>query len=134
MLPIAKDEPSAGSALRFIGKAKQGILGCYQYWKTFASSYCGPSHFLSDVIQVPISSIEQLNNDQYRSTASVNQLIYGGGAIDASLKVGSAALKTQQQQVEGNLYQLKKQINQLYFSINLSCEKQTIFTLNQPLG
>ncbi|GEM_PF-2956807 len=118
----------------FIGKAKQGILRCYQYWGTFASSRCGPSHFLSDVIQVPIPFIEQLNNDQYGSTVSVNQLIYGGGTIDASLKVRYAALKTQQQQVEGNLYQLKKQINQLYFSILLSCEKQAIFTLNQPLG
>jgi len=84
--------------------------------------------YQSDVIQVPIPTIEPLNNDQYRATVSINQLIYGGGAIDASLKARSAALKSQQKQVEVNLYQLKRQVNQLYFSILLSREKQELLT------
>ena len=86
--------------------------------------------YQSDVIEIPIpnSTIEPLNNDQYRATVSVNQLIYGGGIIDASLKAKSVTLKTQQKQVEVNLYQLKKQVNQLYFSVLLSQEKSALLT------
>jgi outer membrane protein TolC len=41
--------------------------------------------YQSDVIEVPIPSanIEPLNNDQYRATVSVNQLIYNGGLVNA---------------------------------------------------
>ncbi len=80
--------------------------------------------YQSDVIEVPIpnSSIEPLNKDQYRATLSVNQLIYNGGATDASLNVKSAQLKTKQKQIEVSLYKLKQQINQLYFLILLSQE------------
>ena len=69
--------------------------------------------YQSDVIEVPIpnSGIEPLNKDQYRATLSINQLIYNGGIIDASSDLKSAQLKTKQQQVEVNLYQLKKQVN-----------------------
>ncbi len=89
-------------------------------------NFSAQTTYQSDVIEIPIpnSGIEPLNNDQYRATVSVNQLIYGGGSIDASLNAKSAALKTLQKQVEVNLYQIKKQINQLYFSILLTQEKR----------
>ena len=81
--------------------------------------------YQSDVINIPIpnSDIEPPNKDQYRATLSVNQLIYAGGAIDANYKLKQASLNTQQKQVEVNLYQLKKQVNQIYFSILLVQEK-----------
>jgi len=86
--------------------------------------------YQSDVTEVPIpnSSIEPLNKDQYRATASVNQLIYGGGIVDASLDAKSVTLKTQQKQVEVNLYQLKNQVNQLYFSVLLAQENKALLT------
>ncbi|MCF6280143.1 MAG: TolC family protein [Flavobacteriaceae bacterium] len=91
--------------------------------------------YQSDVIEIPIpnAGLEPLNNDQYRTTVSVNQLIYGGGIIDASINVKSAALKTKQKQVEVNLYQLKKQVNQLYFSILLTQEKNDLLVEKQNL-
>jgi len=84
--------------------------------------------YLSDVIEIPIpnTTIEPLNNDQYRATVSVNQLIYNGGATDASLHLKSAQLKTKQKQIEVSLYQLKQQINQLYFSILLAQESELL--------
>lgn len=84
--------------------------------------------YQSDVIEIPIpsASIEPLNKDQYRATLSVNQLIYNGGATDASLNVKSAQLKTKQKQVEVSLYQLKQQINQLYFSVLLAQESELL--------
>ncbi|MEQ9405608.1 MAG: TolC family protein [Cyclobacteriaceae bacterium] len=89
--------------------------------------------YLSDVTQVPFAPIEPLNNDQYRTTLSANQLIYAGGSIDASMKAQAAALKTQQKQVEVNLYQLKKQVNQLYFSILLVRENRELLAAKKEL-
>ncbi len=77
--------------------------------------------YQSDVISLPFTSpastITPPNKDQYQATVSVNQLIYDGGLIDASLAEKSAFLKTQQKQVEVSLYQLKEQVNKFYFSI-----------------
>lgn len=89
--------------------------------------------YLSDVTQVPIpnSGIDPPNNDQYRATLSVNQLIYNDGFIDASSKVKSAQLQTQQKQLEVSLYQLKQQINQLYFSILLTDETYNLLKAKQ---
>ena len=56
--------------------------------------------YQSDVTQMPIeipnTTVEAPNKDQYKATLSVNQLIYNGGLIDASAKVSEANLKTQQ--------------------------------------
>lgn len=84
--------------------------------------------YQSDVIEIPIpnSGIEPLNKDQYRATFSVNQLIYNGGATNASLEVKSAQTKTKQKQVEVNLYQLKQRINQYFFSILLAQETNAL--------
>jgi outer membrane protein TolC len=80
--------------------------------------------YQSDVIQFPLAmaGITPLNNDQYRATFSVNQLIFNGGLIDANLKIKEGQLKTNQKQVDASIYQLKTQINQLYFSILLTDE------------
>lgn len=96
-------------------------------------SFDAQATYQSDVIEVPIpnSNIEPLNKDQYRATLSVKQLIYNGGATDASLAVKSSQLKTKQKQVEVNLYQLKQKINQLYFSILLSQETHLLLKAKQ---
>lgn len=89
--------------------------------------------YQSDVIQFPLamSGIEPLNKDQYRATVSVNQLIYNGGATDASLQLKTTQLKTKQKQVEVSLYQLKQKINQLYFSVLLAQESQLLLNAKQ---
>lgn len=96
-------------------------------------SFDAQATYQSDVIEVPIpnSNIQPLNKDQYRATLSVNQLIYNGGATDASLDVKSSQLKTRQKQVEVNLYQLKQKINQLYFSILLAQETHLLLKAKQ---
>ncbi|CAM4401988.1 TolC family protein [Zobellia nedashkovskayae] len=87
--------------------------------------------YQSDVIEIPIATIEPLNKDQYRATFSVNQLIYNGGATAASLAIKSAELKSKQKQVEVSLYQLRQQINQLYFSILLAQESHLLLESKQ---
>lgn len=89
--------------------------------------------YQSDVIEIPLenSSIEPLNKDQYRTTLSVNQLIYGGGLISAKSNLTRAKYDADIKQVEVNLYQLKMEVNQLYFSILLTQEKYQLLLSKQ---
>src|SRR5690606_28598126 len=60
--------------------------------------------YQSDVIEVPIpgSNIEPLNNEQYRANLTVNQLIYGGGLLDAKTELKNAKYNANRKQVEVN--------------------------------
>lgn len=97
--------------------------------------FLAQASYQSDVTYLPISipgsQAEPPNKDQYKTTISLNQLIYDGGLIDASLAEKSASLKTQQRQVEVNLYQIKQQVNQFYFSILLLQEKRELLIANK---
>ena len=89
--------------------------------------------YQSAVITFPVTmpGIEPLDKDQYRATVSVNQLIYNGGATEAALDLKTSQLKTKQKQVEVSLYQLKQNINQLYFSILLAQESKLLLIARQ---
>ena len=89
--------------------------------------------YQSDVIEVPIpnANIIPPNKDQYKATLTVNQLIYQGGMVNATLKMKDAQLKTKQKQVEVSLYQIKQYINQLYFSILLAQESESLLYAKQ---
>ena len=91
--------------------------------------------YQSDVIKLPVDNPDLLfelpNKDQYRTTLTLNQLIYGGGSINAAIEDENAKSKTQQQIVHVELYQLKPTINQLYFSILLSQEKKDLLLAKQ---
>lgn len=89
--------------------------------------------YQSDVIGLPVLNpgVDPLNKGQYRADLSVNQLIYGGGAVNAKTDLKLAELNTQKKQLEVNLYQLKKQVNQLYFSILLTQEKKELLIAKQ---
>ncbi|MDI1318242.1 TolC family protein [Flavobacterium sp.] len=91
--------------------------------------------YQSDVIGLPtgLPGVSPLNKDQYRTSLELNQLLYNGGAIDASTKLKEAQTKTQQQQLVVNLYQLKSRINQYYFSILLLQEKKALLVSKDEL-
>jgi len=91
--------------------------------------------YQSDVIHFPTENpgllIEIPNKDQYRATLTVNQLIYGGGSINAAIEDENAKSKAQQQTIQVELYQIKPKINQLYFSILLLQEKKDLLLAKQ---
>ncbi len=91
--------------------------------------------YQSEVIHFPTENpgllIELPNKDQYRATLTLNQLIYGGGTVDATIAEENAKSITQLQKVNVELYQLKPKINQIYFSILLSQEKKRILQTKQ---
>lgn len=91
--------------------------------------------YQSDVVHFPTENpgliFELPNKDQYRATLSLNQLIYGGGTIDAAIEEENAKSITQQQRINVELYQIKPKINQLYFSILLLQEKNSLLLAKQ---
>lgn len=91
--------------------------------------------YQSDVTGLPIAlpGVTSLNKDQYRATFDINQMIYDGGAIDANIKLKLSQSKTQQQQIEVSLYQLKSRINQYYFQILLIQEKRSLLLSKKEL-
>ena len=91
-------------------------------------NFSAQTTYQSEVIEIPLpqSSIEPINKDQYRAKASVNQLIYSGGIVNAKTNLAKATLATRQKKLEVDLYQLKRQVNKLYFSILLSQEKNLL--------
>jgi outer membrane protein TolC len=87
--------------------------------------------YQNQVTTIPNPVLEPVNKDQYRASFDVNQLIYNGGLINATTKLKEAQTKTQQQQVEVSLYQIKTRINQLFFSILLLQERKEILIFKQ---
>ena len=81
--------------------------------------------YQSDIIDLPLPNASLLgpNKDQYRNELHINQLIYGSGLIDAKSEVLQKTNQTQQLALDVRLFQLKQNINQLYFSILLHQEK-----------
>ncbi len=86
--------------------------------------------YQSDVIHFPTENpglvFELPNKDQYRATVTLNQLIYGGGTIDAVIEEENAKSNALKQKINVDLYQLKPKINQLYFSVLLLQEKNAL--------
>ncbi len=81
----------------------------------------GQATYQSEVTKVPLSvpglNIPELNKDQYKLYAEINQLLYDGGVIQQQKKLTEAQLKVTQQQLEVDLYQLKERITALYFGV-----------------
>ena len=89
--------------------------------------------YQSDVIEIPVTenSNESLNKEQYKAILSVNQLIYGGGLMDAKTEVKTAKYNKERKKVTVDLYQLKTRVNQLFFSILLKQEKHELLLIKK---
>jgi len=62
-------------------------------------------------------------HDQYKITMDINQVIYDGGAVRSMKDLEKAELSINQKQTEADLYKLRGQINNYYFTLIL-LEKQ----------
>ena len=58
-----------------------------------------------------------LKKDQYRVGIDVQQTIYDGGAISSQKAVAREQGKVQEAQTEVNLYNVRKRVNEMYFSL-----------------
>ena len=71
-----------------------------------------------------------LTKDQYRVAIDVNQTIYDGGAISSQKAIAREQGKVQAAQNEVNLYNVRKSVNEMYFSLLMLDEE---IVLNRDL-
>ena len=64
-----------------------------------------------------------LTKDQYKIGVDLQQIIYDGGAIGSQRSIARQEGKVQKVQTEANLYQVRKRVNEMYFSLLLLDEQ-----------
>ena len=68
-------------------------------------------------------NIKGLSKDQYKVGIDLQQTIYDGGTISSLRSIARQEEKVQKAQVETNLYQVRKRVNEMYFSLLLLNEQ-----------
>lgn len=90
----------------------------------------GQASYQSDVVElnlpVQLFTIPELAKDQYKMALDVNQVIYDGGYSSHLKKLEIAAKDADMQQVKSEIYQLKMQINNLFFNALLLQESHAL--------
>ena len=68
-------------------------------------------------------NMKGLSKDQYKVGIDLQQTIYDGGTISSLRSIARQEEKVQKAQVETNLYQVRKRVNEIYFSLLLLNEQ-----------
>ena len=68
-------------------------------------------------------NMKGLSKDQYKVGIDLQQTIYDGGTISSLRSITRQEEKVQKAQVETNLYQVRKRVNEMYFSLLLLNEQ-----------
>lgn len=68
-------------------------------------------------------NMKGLSKDQYKIGVDLQQIIYDGGAIGSQRSIALQEGKVQEAQTEANLYQVRKRVNEMYFSLLLLDEQ-----------
>ena len=68
-------------------------------------------------------NMKGLSKDQYKIGVDLQQIIYDGGAIGSQCSIARQEGKVQEAQTETNLYQVRKRVNEMYFSLLLLDEQ-----------
>jgi len=64
-------------------------------------------------------NLPSMPHDQYKLTVDINQVIYDGGVIKNSLRLEDVGLEVNKQEVEVELYRIREQVNNYYFTFLL---------------
>jgi outer membrane protein TolC len=103
----------------------------------------GQATYQNEVIQIlynlPGAPAPVIPKAQYKMSLDANQLIYGGGNIDAQNSIEDFNRQINQLNNEAELYKTRERINQLYFSIllsdlNVDVIENTVSDLNARLA
>ena len=102
----------------------------------------GQATYQNEVIELPYKipgmAAPEIPKLQYKVSLDANQLIYGGGFIDAQNSVEDYSRQINQLNNEAELYKMRERINQLYFNIllvdlNVGVVNNTISDLDSRL-
>src|SRR5512133_3242721 len=72
------------------------------------------------------NAIKPLPHEQYKVTLDINQVFYDGGAIKGARALEKADLSINQKQTETDLYKLRNQINNCYFTLLLLARQKDL--------
>lgn len=68
-------------------------------------------------------NMKGLSKDQYKIGIDLQQTIYDGGAISSQRNIAQQEGKVEEAQTETNLYQVRRRVNEMYFSLLLLNEQ-----------
>ena len=68
-------------------------------------------------------NMKGLSKDQYKIGIDLQQTIYDGGAISSQRNIAQKEGKVEEAQTETNLYQVRRRVNEMYFSLLLLNEQ-----------
>ena len=86
---------------------------------TYQSDVPGFPNQFQQLYQQMGLDMKGLKKDQYRMGIDVNQTIFDGGVISSQKKIAREQGKVNAAQTEVNLYQVRKRVNEMYFSLLL---------------
>lgn len=90
---------------------------------TYQSNVASWSKNMQGAFQQLGINMKGLSKDQYKIGIDLQQTIYDGGTINSMRSIARQEEKIQKAQVKTNLYQVRKRVNEMYFSLLLLNEQ-----------
>ncbi len=90
---------------------------------TYQSAVASWPESMQSVYQQMGLNMKGLSKDQYKISVDLQQTIYDGGAISSQRNISQQEGKVQEAQTETNLYQVRRHVNEMYFSLLLLNEQ-----------
>ena len=90
---------------------------------TYQSAVTAWPESMQSIYQQMGLNMKGLRKDQYKISVDLQQTIYDGGAISSQRNIAQKEGKVQEAQTETNLYQVRRRVNEMYFSLLLLNEQ-----------
>lgn len=90
---------------------------------TYQSAVTAWPESMQSIYQQMGLNMKGLSKDQYKIGIDLQQTIYDGGAISSQRNIAQKEGKVQEAQTETNLYQVRRRVNEMYFSLLLLNEQ-----------
>ena len=90
---------------------------------TYQSAVTAWPESMQSIYQQMGLNMKRLRKDQYKIGVDLQQTIYDGGAISSQRNIAQQEGKVEEAQTETNLYQVRRRVNEMYFSLLLLNEQ-----------
>lgn len=90
---------------------------------TYQSAVAAWPESMQSMYQQMGLNMKGLSKDQYKIGIDLQQTIYDGGAISSQRNIAQQEGKVEEAQTETNLYQVRRRVNEMYFSLLLLNEQ-----------
>ena len=90
---------------------------------TYQSAVTAWPESMQSIYQQMGLNMKGLRKNQYKIGVDLQQTIYDGGAISSQRNIAQQEGKVQEAQTETNLYQVRRRVNEMYFSLLLLNEQ-----------